>query len=288
MHAAVDAATDLAAAAGIDLAVHTGPAEVVIDGERLTQAVRHLLVDTVQASPGGSTVVVAAARRGAIARIEIRGVEIGSEPEHLGFARVVVERHGGAISVHRVEGKGVTYVIELPAGPGAEAEMAAAPPMNRALVEETQIIPIVRDSGPAALGAASCHTGAGAAPAVRVPGRRSAATHQPAASAGSGGMSHGMAPGMAGGVSNGVSRQSNGIHGYGGWIPAGGRRPPGRGWSRSAPRRRRRSAANDAWFREESPGSTTTRRRGRRAGSGRRRVRGREAGNGRGYPTRAT
>lgn len=155
VHAAVDAATDLAAAAGIDLAVHTGPAEVLIDGERLTQAVRHLLVDTVQASPPNSTVVVAAARRGAIARIEIRGVEIGSVPEHLGFARVVVERHGGAISVHRVEGKGVTYVIELPAGPGAEAEMAAAPPMNRALVEETRIIPIVRDTGPVALSAAS-------------------------------------------------------------------------------------------------------------------------------------
>jgi PAS domain S-box-containing protein len=156
VHAAVDAATDLAAAAGIDLAVHTGPAEVLIDAERLTQALRHLLVDTVQASPHGSTVVVAAARRGAIARIEIRGVEIGNVPEHLGFARVVVERHGGQLSAHRVEGKGVTYVIELPAGtphdseltPGASTPSAlgsAVGTMSRPLVEETRVIPIVRE-----------------------------------------------------------------------------------------------------------------------------------------------
>jgi PAS domain S-box-containing protein len=161
VHAAVDAATDLAAAAGIDLAVHTGPAEVVIDAERLTQALRHLLVDTVQASPHGSTVVVAAARRGPIARIEIRGVEIGSVPEHLGFARVVVERHGGQLSVHRVEGKGVTYVIELPAGTPHDSELmaggqggaaAAMGSMNRPLVEETRIIPIVREIEPADAG----------------------------------------------------------------------------------------------------------------------------------------
>lgn len=155
VHAATDAATDLSAAAGIDLAVHTSPAEVVIDAERLTQAVRHLLVDTVQASPRGSTVVVAAARRGPIARIEIRGVEIGSVPEHLGFARVVVERHGGTVSVHRAEGRGVTYVIELPTGtdePQAAqlsqlSQFSQGQPAgtNRALIGETQIIPLVRE-----------------------------------------------------------------------------------------------------------------------------------------------
>ncbi|NUR60909.1 MAG: PAS domain-containing protein [Catenulispora sp.] len=146
VHAATDAATDLAGTAGIDLAVHTGPAEVVIDAERMTQAVRHLLVDTVQASPRGSTVVVAAARRGPIARIEVRGAEIGGVPEHLGFARTVVERHGGQLTVHRVEGKGVTYVIELPVGPEGENELAAGgPAAARNLVEETRIIPVVRE-----------------------------------------------------------------------------------------------------------------------------------------------
>ncbi|GAA1969189.1 response regulator [Catenulispora subtropica] len=158
VHAATDAATDLAGAAGIDLAVHTGPAEVVIDAERMTQAVRHLLVDTVQASPRGSTVVVAAARRGPIARIEVRGAEIGGVPEHLGFARTVVERHGGQLTVHRVEGKGVTYVIELPVGPEGENELASgAPAASRNLVEETRIIPVVRELDPPE--AASAHGG---------------------------------------------------------------------------------------------------------------------------------
>ncbi|MEY9887898.1 PAS domain S-box-containing protein [Catenulispora sp. MAP5-51] len=150
VHAATDAATDLAGAAGIDLAVHTGPAEVVIDAERMTQAVRHLLVDTVQASPPGSTVVVAAARRGPIARIEVRGAEVAGVPEHLSFARTVVERHGGQLTVHRVDGKGVTYVIELPVGPEGENELASgAPAASRNLVEETRIIPIVREIEPA-------------------------------------------------------------------------------------------------------------------------------------------
>ena len=146
VHAATDAATDLAGAAGIDLAVHTGPAEVVIDAERMTQAVRHLLVDTVQASPPGSTVVVAAARRGPIARIEVRGAEVAGVPEHLSFARTVVERHGGQLTVHRVDGKGVTYVIELPVGAEGENELASgASSASRNLVEETRIIPIVRE-----------------------------------------------------------------------------------------------------------------------------------------------
>ncbi|MEZ0112262.1 PAS domain S-box-containing protein [Catenulispora sp. EB89] len=146
VHAATDAATDLAGAAGIDLAVHTGPAEVVIDAERMTQAVRHLLVDTVQASPPGSTVVVAAARRGPIARIEVRGAEVAGVPEHLGFARTVVERHGGQLTVHRVDGKGVTYVIELPVGAEGENELASGnSSASRNLVEETRIIPIVRE-----------------------------------------------------------------------------------------------------------------------------------------------
>jgi PAS domain S-box-containing protein len=150
VHAATDAATDLAGAAGIDLAVHTGPAEVVIDADRMTQAVRHLLVDTVQASPRGSTVVVAAARRGPIARIEVRGAEVAGVPEHLSFARTVVERHGGQLTVHRVDGKGVTYVIELPVGPEGESELASgAPAASRNLVEETRIIPIVREIEPA-------------------------------------------------------------------------------------------------------------------------------------------
>jgi len=149
VHAATDAATDLAGAAGIDLAVHTGPAEVVIDADRMTQAVRHLLVDTVQASPPGSTVVVAAARRGPIARIEVRGAEVAGVPEHLTFARTVVERHNGQLTVHRVDGKGVTYVIELPVGAEGETELASGGgAASRNLVEETRIIPIVREIDP--------------------------------------------------------------------------------------------------------------------------------------------
>ncbi|WP_344670889.1 PAS domain-containing protein [Catenulispora yoronensis] len=211
VHAATDAATDLAGAAGIDLAVHTGPAEVVIDAERMTQAVRHLLVDTVQASPRGSTVVVAAARRGPIARIEVRGAEIGGVPEHLGFARGVVERHGGQLTVHRVDGKGVTYVIELPVGPEGATELASgAPSASRNLVEETRIIPVVREIEPPEP-AGSTHSGrrrmdSGSLEPVGQPGVQSGLRP-----GGQSGMQSGMQAGVQSGAQSGAQSGMSGM-----------------------------------------------------------------------------
>lgn len=256
VHAATDAATDLAGAAGIDLAVHTGPAEVVIDADRMTQAVRHLLVDTVQASPPGSTVVVAAARRGPIARIEVRGAEVAGVPEHLTFARTVVERHNGQLTVHRVDGKGVTYVIELPVGQEGENELASgASAASRNLVEETRIIPIVRELEPAdSAGGPGGHGGrrrmdSAAATTTTIP-RQIAPPEEPAF-----GQNH-PAPVMpampalpsmpalsVGGSSaaNGATQASNGS---GSGSGAGESARPGTGSERSesAPRGRRRAA----------------------------------------------
>ncbi|MEY9930148.1 PAS domain S-box-containing protein [Catenulispora sp. GP43] len=245
VHAATDAATDLAGAAGIDLAVHTGPAEVVIDADRMTQAVRHLLVDTVQASPPGSTVVVAAARRGPIARIEVRGAEVAGVPEHLGFARTVVERHGGQLTVHRVDGKGVTYVIELPVGPEGENELASgASSASRNLVEETRIIPIVREIEPA--DSAGLQGGPGShGSRRRIDSAAATTTTIPRQIAPMEELGFGQALAIPSAVPSAASAAGNSAaaaNGSGGLAPPGPGAASGSGPTESAPRGRRRAA----------------------------------------------
>ncbi|WP_344331474.1 hypothetical protein, partial [Kitasatospora putterlickiae] len=83
-------------------------------------------VSVVAASAG----VLAAAQRGAVARVEIRGPGRGGSPVHLPIARAVVERHGGVLQPHELPGRaGTTYVVELPLDPvaaKAAAERASA------------------------------------------------------------------------------------------------------------------------------------------------------------------
>ncbi|MFJ3787721.1 PAS domain-containing protein [Kitasatospora sp. NPDC090091] len=157
---AVEHAGELVGAGRVRFSVHAAAVEVIADEQRLAQALAHLVADvsgvtlSLDAAPGlpspgltpglpaaGGTaqgsaepevpmVVLAAAQRGDVARVEIRGPGRGGSPVHLPIARAVVERHGGVLQPHELPGKaGTTYVVELPLDPAAAkaaAERAGA------------------------------------------------------------------------------------------------------------------------------------------------------------------
>jgi PAS domain S-box-containing protein len=123
--AAVEGATELIGPGRAQYAVHAPRAEVSVDGERMAQALAHLVADVAGvdsagnaiAYSGDSTIVVAAAQRGDVVRIDVRGPSAGGDPVHLPLARGIVERHGGVLQTHEVPGQGSAYVLEVPAGP---------------------------------------------------------------------------------------------------------------------------------------------------------------------------
>ncbi|MER6396897.1 PAS domain-containing protein [Kitasatospora sp. NPDC001603] len=153
---AVEHAGELVGAGRVRFSVHAAAVEVIADRERLAQALAHLVADVsgvalsldappAVGSPGlnpagtaapapaegdAPMVVLAAAQRGDVARVEIRGPGRGGSPVHLPIARTVVERHGGVLQPHELPGKaGTTYVVELPLDPvaaKAAAERASA------------------------------------------------------------------------------------------------------------------------------------------------------------------
>src|SRR5258708_24176953 len=94
--AAVEATDEAAATLGVDLIAHTADVEVSVDPDLFAKMLAHLLADMVTASPVGGKVVVTAARRGPVARIEIRGPHTGGGPLHLPIARAIVAQQRGA------------------------------------------------------------------------------------------------------------------------------------------------------------------------------------------------
>ncbi len=123
--AAVEGAVELIGPGRAQYAVHAPPIRAVVDGVRLAQAIAHLIVDVAgvdaagrtAVSHGDSTIVVAAAKRGDVVRIEVRGPHNGGSPVHLPIVRGVVERHGGVFQTHDVPGgQGSAYVLEVPLG----------------------------------------------------------------------------------------------------------------------------------------------------------------------------
>ncbi|WP_441251453.1 PAS domain-containing protein [Kitasatospora sp. McL0602] len=149
VQAAVERAGELVGAGRVRYSVHAAAVEVTADRERLAQALAHLVADVsgvalsldgpaaptaeplgVPALPpvGGDTpmVVVAAAQRGEVARIEVRGPARQSSPVHLPIARSIVERHGGVLQRHELPSRaGTTYVVELPLDPAAVTKAAS-------------------------------------------------------------------------------------------------------------------------------------------------------------------
>ncbi|WP_431679485.1 PAS domain-containing protein [Kitasatospora sp. KL5] len=148
---AVEHAGELVGPGRVRYSVHAAAVDVTADRERLARALAHLVADVsgitpsldapgTNASPslgvpalppvGGEApmVVVAAAQRGEVARIEVRGPARRSSPVHLPIARGTVERHGGVLQRHELPGgAGTTYVVELPLDPAAARAAAGRP-----------------------------------------------------------------------------------------------------------------------------------------------------------------
>ncbi|GHH06006.1 hypothetical protein GCM10018780_38330 [Streptomyces lanatus] len=136
--AGVDGAVELIGPGRVQFAVHAPPIEAEVDPQRLATALAHLVADVAgvdatgnsPVSAGGymdNTVVVAAAQRGEVVRIEVRGPYAGGDPVHQPIVRGIVRAHGGVLQTHDVPGmSGSAYVLEVPIGGGAGA-VAATP-----------------------------------------------------------------------------------------------------------------------------------------------------------------
>ncbi|MFF0362951.1 PAS domain-containing protein [Streptomyces fungicidicus] len=140
--AGVDGAVELVGPGRVQFAVHAPPIEAEVEPRLLATALAHLVADvagvdatgnTPVAAAGGyldNTVVVAAAQRGEVVRIEVRGPYGGGDPVHQPIVRGIVRAHGGVLQTHEVPGmSGSAYVLEVPIGGGAGA--VAAPPASQ-------------------------------------------------------------------------------------------------------------------------------------------------------------
>ncbi|MER5385304.1 PAS domain-containing protein [Streptomyces sp. NPDC002688] len=138
--AGVDGAVDLIGPGRVQFAVHAPPIEAEVDPQRLAGALAHLIADVAgvdatgnaPVSAGGymdNTVVVAAAQRGEVVRIEVRGPYAGGDPVHEPIVRGIVRAHGGVLQTHEVPGmSGSAFVLEVPIGGGAGAVPPATGP----------------------------------------------------------------------------------------------------------------------------------------------------------------
>ncbi|MFJ8675809.1 PAS domain-containing protein [Streptomyces sp. NPDC093589] len=144
--AGVEGAIELIGPGRAQFAVHAPPIEATVDADRIAQALSHLIADVAGVDstgrmpvgdggagagqdaraggarmgpiPGDSTIVVAAAQRGDVVRIEVRGPYGGGDPVHEPIVRGIVRQHGGLMQTHEVPGApgagGSAYVLELP------------------------------------------------------------------------------------------------------------------------------------------------------------------------------
>ncbi|MET9927649.1 MULTISPECIES: PAS domain-containing protein [unclassified Streptomyces] len=128
----IDGAVELIGPGRAQFAVHAPPIEAEVDAVRLATALAHLVADVcgvdstgkARAVPGGgyvdSTVVVAAAQRGDVVRIEVRGPFSGGDPVHEPIVRGIVQAHGGVLQTHEMPGmSGSAYVLDIPIGAGS-------------------------------------------------------------------------------------------------------------------------------------------------------------------------
>ncbi|WP_411103722.1 PAS domain-containing protein [Streptomyces sp. cmx-4-9] len=137
--AGVDGAVELIGPGRAQFAVHAPTIEAEVDADRIASALAHLIADvagvdatgkTRQGSGyGDSTIVVAAAQRGDVVRIEVRGPYEGGNPVHEPIVRGIVSAHGGVLQTVEVPGApGGAYVLELPLGAGAGTVTLPDPP----------------------------------------------------------------------------------------------------------------------------------------------------------------
>ncbi|MFG2138872.1 PAS domain-containing protein [Streptomyces sp. NPDC048650] len=166
--AGVEGAVELIGPGRAQFAVHAPPIEAMVDADRVAQALSHLIADVAgvdstgrmpagtagtDAGPGGrtgpipgdSTIVVAAAKRGDVVRIEVRGPFGGGDPVHEPLVRGIVRQHGGLLQTHEVPGGagagGSAYVLELPVATDGPVP-AATDKGAEATGNETTVMPV--------------------------------------------------------------------------------------------------------------------------------------------------
>ncbi|MGV9694211.1 PAS domain-containing protein [Streptomyces sp. NPDC003470] len=159
----VDGAVELIGPGRVQFAVHAPPIEAEVDPRLLATALAHLVADVAgvdatgntPVSAGGyldNTVVVAAAQRGEVVRIEVRGPYAGGDPVHEPIVRGIVRAHGGVLQTHEVPGmSGSAYVLEVPIGGGAGA-VAVAPAAEAPAAADVAPDTPATQEGPAAGG----------------------------------------------------------------------------------------------------------------------------------------
>ncbi|MFB7593178.1 PAS domain-containing protein [Streptomyces sp. NPDC056160] len=177
--AGVDGAVELVGPGRLQFAVHAPPIEAEVDPRRLATALAHLVADVAGVDATGNapvsttgymdnTVVVAAAQRGEVVRIEVRGPYAGGDPVHEPIVRGIVRAHGGVLQTHQVPGtNGTAYVLEVPLGGGAGAVAAGLPGVLQPAAPHTAALGPAGPAAPgpaepAALAGAGTEPGAGA------------------------------------------------------------------------------------------------------------------------------
>ncbi|MBB4948118.1 PAS domain S-box-containing protein [Kitasatospora gansuensis] len=158
---AVEQAGELVGAGRVRYSVHAAGVKVVADRERLARALAHLVADvsgvalSLEAADSDGAaeapmVVLAAAQRGEVARIEVRGPSRTVNPVHLPIARGTVERHGGVLQRHELPSRaGTTYVVELPLDPAAVAGGGAVQHHHVPKETDTAMLPDLPEVPPA-------------------------------------------------------------------------------------------------------------------------------------------
>lgn len=140
--------------------LYQGPASplcIVADAQRLRQVLVNLIINAVQAMPGGGvlSVSVSAARGGGNCRgagcgeIRIKDTGAGIPPEDikkifepfyttkkiglglgLAISRTIVEQHKGTLTVESVQGAGTTFTVRIPMGAPPDSMTTTALPLN--------------------------------------------------------------------------------------------------------------------------------------------------------------
>ncbi|MGI5356164.1 PAS domain-containing protein [Streptomyces sp. CA-252508] len=158
--AGVEGAVELIGPGRVQFAVHAPPIEAEVDGVRISTALAHLIADVAgvdstgkaRVVPGGgyvdSTIVVAAAQRGDVVRIEVRGPYAGGDPVHEPIVRGIVRAHAGVLQTHEVPGMpGSAYVLEVPLGEGSGTVRQAEPAAGEAPVAAPAPVVPAQQSG---------------------------------------------------------------------------------------------------------------------------------------------
>ncbi|MCX5449284.1 PAS domain-containing protein [Streptomyces nigrescens] len=164
--AGVEGAIELIGPGRAQFAVHAPPIEATVDAERIAQALSHLIADVAGVDstgrmpageaaaggrsgpvPGDSTIVVAAAKRGDVVRIEVRGPFGGGDPVHEPIVRGIVRQHGGLMQTHEVPGGGPgaggsSYVLELPVAADGTSPDGATAGADAPTGNETTVMPV--------------------------------------------------------------------------------------------------------------------------------------------------